>query len=222
MSNCLIKNYWYIFLIYIFVMLYLCYKGYKYFDNAEKEINSILSKADNKPAILAKTYYEVFYKGIQEDTYQSFEFLKELTALAIRALFLINGGGASGIAVYLGNNSHLARESYRAFGFALGSFAFGAFLTLLCLGASYFAQTYYTHSLDLQRGAIISQFFCNNENNQPNPIYDNKVIWDSYRRAGNREGEYGNKIHKLALGFASAAIVFAGFGILTVMITLVN
>lgn len=117
----------------IIIFIYTCVIGYvvnfcKFTtDKLDAQREELLSKNKEKVTYIDKEYIPLLYDSAVKNTKDTFDFLKEITLYAFKGLFLINGGGATAIAVYLGSNYGNISIYSKGVSWGLASFCFGVF-----------------------------------------------------------------------------------------------
>lgn len=146
MDNCI--NFSYV-ISGIIIFMYMCVIGYVgnfckiTTDRSNIQREELLSRNKENVTYIDKEYIPLLYDSAVRDTKDTFDFLKEITLYAFKGLFLINGGGATAIAVYLGSNHGNISIYSKGISWGLASFSFGVFFVVACMLLSYLAQGYF-------------------------------------------------------------------------------
>lgn len=162
MDNCI--NFSYV-ISGIIIFMYMCVIGYVgnfckiTTDRSNIQREELLSRNKENVTYIDKEYIPLLYDSAVRDTKDTFDFLKEITLYAFKGLFLINGGGATAIAVYLGSNHGNISIYSKGISWGLASFSFGVFFVVACMLLSYLAQGYFVSAAYFVQKTIENQLF---------------------------------------------------------------
>ena len=208
----------------IIIFIYMC--GIAYLgilckiaiDKSDAQREELLSQNKEKVTYIDKEYIPLLYGSTVEDTKDVFDFHKEITLYAFKGLFLINGGGATAIAVFLGSNYSNMSIYHKGISWGLASFSFGVFFVVACMVLSYFAQDYFVSAAYFDQKAMENRLFYTNLNGEAR---SNELIGNNFCKAGNSDNKYADNFKLGAICCGVLALFFAGLGLLLVTLVLI-
>lgn len=214
----------------IIIFIYTCVIGYvvnfcKFTtDKLDAQREELLSKNKEKVTYIDKEYIPLLYDSAVKNTKDTFDFLKEITLYAFKGLFLINGGGATAIAVYLGSNYGNISIYSKGVSWGLASFCFGVFFVVACMVFSYLAQGYFVSIAYFDQKAMENRLLYTKSNDKAksdNEAKSNETIGNNFCKAGNSENKYADNFRLWAICCGVLALFFAGLGLLLVTLVLI-
>lgn len=227
MDNCI--NFSYV-ISGIIIFMYMCVIGYVgnfckiTTDRSNIQREELLSRNKENVTYIDKEYIPLLYNSAVRDTKDTFDFLKEITLYAFKGLFLINGGGATAIAVYLGSNHGNISIYSKGISWGLASFSFGVFFVVACMLLSYLAQGYFVSAAYFVQKTIENQLFytrLDDKAKSDNEAKSNEIIGNNFCKARNSDNKYADIFRLWAMWCGMAALFFAGLGLLLVTLVLV-